>query len=279
MVEIFLLEQLVAFAKSGTLSGAASVLHISQPALSRSMKKIENQFGVALFDRAKSKITLNETGKIAAKYAERVLEADKEMLERTIAFERSQRTITFGSCASLPVNEFMPILQTYFNGMAITSEIVSDDKIIWGLKNHIYNLGILHELPDDKDIFCWKYIDERLSITLPENHFLASKKTLSFQDLNGISILAHGGSGFWIEICKENLKGAKIIVQDSMDTLKELVDAYSLPVFNSNRAVKPCDTSNGRVTIPIIDKQAHVIYYLSCLNSEKTKYNDIFNAI
>lgn len=113
MLEIFLLEQLVAFSKNGTLSGAAKELHISQPALSRSMKKIENEFGVPLFDRSKSKIALNETGKIAAKYAKKVLEADWEMFDKTIAFERSQRTISFGSCASLPANKLMTIIQEF----------------------------------------------------------------------------------------------------------------------------------------------------------------------
>lgn len=54
MVETFLLEQLIAFAKYGTLSKAAEELHITQPALSRSMKKLENEFGVSLFDREKS---------------------------------------------------------------------------------------------------------------------------------------------------------------------------------------------------------------------------------
>ena len=46
MVEIFLLEQFVAFAQCGTLSRAAVQLHISQPALSRSMKKLEDLFGI-----------------------------------------------------------------------------------------------------------------------------------------------------------------------------------------------------------------------------------------
>ncbi|MBQ6505309.1 MAG: LysR family transcriptional regulator, partial [Flexilinea sp.] len=54
MIEIYLLEQLAAFSKYGTLVGAADALHITQPALSRSMKKLENKFGVSLFHRENS---------------------------------------------------------------------------------------------------------------------------------------------------------------------------------------------------------------------------------
>ena len=61
MIEIYLLEQLAAFAKHGTLSKAAEELLISQPALSRSMKKLEEEFGVTLFAREDKKISLNET--------------------------------------------------------------------------------------------------------------------------------------------------------------------------------------------------------------------------
>ncbi len=56
MVEIFLLEQFVSLAKNGSLTRAAEELHITQPALSRSMKKIEDAFGVSLFERSKSKL-------------------------------------------------------------------------------------------------------------------------------------------------------------------------------------------------------------------------------
>ena len=38
MMELYLLEQLIAFSRQGTLSGAAEKLHISQPALSQSIR-------------------------------------------------------------------------------------------------------------------------------------------------------------------------------------------------------------------------------------------------
>ena len=70
MIEMYLLEQLAAFAKFGTLSEAANELYVSQPALSRSMKKLERMFDAELFSRSKNKIALNENGKLAAIFAQ-----------------------------------------------------------------------------------------------------------------------------------------------------------------------------------------------------------------
>ena len=45
MIELYELRQLAAFAEAGTLSEAAEALHLSQPALSRNMKKLEEDLG------------------------------------------------------------------------------------------------------------------------------------------------------------------------------------------------------------------------------------------
>ena len=76
MVEIHLLEQLAAFAEYGTLSTAADKLHTSQPALTRSMKKLEDELDVSLFIRKKNHLELNETGRHAAEYARRGITAN-----------------------------------------------------------------------------------------------------------------------------------------------------------------------------------------------------------
>ena len=74
MIESCLWEQLAALYSSGTLSSAAEKLHLSQPSLSRSMKKLEDVLGVSLFERQKNRIILNETGVLAARYAMRLME-------------------------------------------------------------------------------------------------------------------------------------------------------------------------------------------------------------
>ena len=59
MIESYLLEQLLAFEKFGTLSKAAQFIHMSQPSLSLSMKRLEDLIGVPLFTRTKNRIILN----------------------------------------------------------------------------------------------------------------------------------------------------------------------------------------------------------------------------
>ena len=55
MIDTQQLEQLIFIAEHGTLSKAAEKLHVSQPAVSRSMQRLENDLGVVLFDRQKNK--------------------------------------------------------------------------------------------------------------------------------------------------------------------------------------------------------------------------------
>lgn len=279
MIDIYLLEQLTTFAKYGTLTQAARELHITQPALSRSMQKLEAAFGVPLFHRSSSRISLNATGKVAAQYAARVLAAEEEMVQQTISFDRSLRTVSIGSCAALPINLLMPVFQEQFKGMAITSEIIQDDQLLPGLKNRAYQLVILHEAPEENFIFLQKYLDERLCITLPQNHPLASRKEVSFQDLDGMSILAHRNAVFWVTLCRRHLPHSKLLAQDSLEVLHELVDSSSLPAFSSDLAVKQGYVSEDRVTLPITDKAACATYYLACLQSEKEKYASFFRAV
>lgn len=99
-----------------------------------------------------------------------------------------------------------------------------------------------------------------------------ARTQVSFQDLNGMSILAHSYSGFWLDICRKHLTKGRLLTQDNIDTLYELVDFSSLPAFSSDRAIRQGPGADGRVTVPICGGDAHAVYYLACLRSEKGKY-------
>ena len=280
MIETYLLEHFTAFARCGTLMKASEELHITQPTLSRSMKKLEAELGVSLFHRENSKLTLNETGRIAAQYAEKALAANQDLIDHVLAFDRSLRTVSIGSCSPFPINELMPAFQDYLPGKTILTELSdNDEKLIHGLKNHQYHLVILHSLPEDPTLFCQRYSEEQIYITVAQDHPLVAQESVTFEQLKGIRLLVSANIGFWMDRCLQHLSASDLLVQNSMDALEELIDASSLPFFNSDRMIESGYDLPERKSIPIRDDDAHATYWVVCLKSEQKKYQSIFNTV
>ena len=276
LIESYLLEQFESVARCGTLLKASEELHISQPSLSRSMKKLEDVLGVSLFIRENSKISLNETGKLAADYARRALESNQEMIERVTAFDRSLWTVSIGSCSPFPINDLMPTLQEQLPGKTLSTELVSnDEKLLAGLRSHLYQMVVLHHCPEDKGLFCQRYLDEQLYISIAKDHPLAKQDSVTFEELKGLRILMTAHVGFWME----KLNASDLLIQNSMDALGELIDASNLPFFNSDQMLKAGYQPPNRVALPITDLEAHATYWIACLASEQQKYRSVFSAV
>ncbi|MBQ9016002.1 MAG: LysR family transcriptional regulator [Firmicutes bacterium] len=280
MIENYLLEQFVAFARFGTLRKASEELHITQPTLSRSMKKLEDELGASLFHRENSKLSLNETGKVAAECAEKALAANQDLIDHVLRFDRSLRTITLGSCSPYPVNELVPLLQEQLPGKTLTTELNNEDaRLIAGLRSHLYQIIVLHEYPEEKDLFCQRYIDEQIYITVPEDHPLAAKDAVTFEDLLEYRILMTAHIGFWMDVTLSKLPPSNLLIQSSLDALGDLIAASSLPFFNSDRMIHSSGDIPGRVSIPIVDPEAKATYWVCCLTSDQQRFRSLFNAI
>jgi len=280
MIETYLLEQFAAFARCGTLLKASEELHITQPTLSRSMKKLEEELGVSIFHRENSKLSLNETGKVAAEYAEKALQANQDLIDHVLAYDRSLRTVNIGSSSPFPINELMPALQEYLSEKTILTELVdTDELLLTGLKNRRYDLVILHSLPEDKTLYCQRYMDEQICLTVDENHPFAQKKSISFAEMLGMRILVSGKIGFWMDICKKHLSEEDLLVQRGLEALGELIEASTLPFFNSDRMIEMGVQIPGRVSVPISDEDAHATYWVACRASDQSKYRSIFNTV
>lgn len=279
MIEIYLLEQLAAFAKHGTLSKAAEELHISQPALSRSMKKLEEDLGVKLFIRENKKLLLNETGALAAALAESQVNQNCEMINRIIAFDRNLHSIHIGACAPQPMAELMPILQDHFGDMTISSELVYGEKLLNGLKNGVYNIAILPEPAEYEEIFCQRYFEEHIYVVLPKNHRLAHKKSVKFADLVGEKFLLYQHIGFWKSMCEENMKDSTFLIQPDRDTFYDLVVNTDYPAFSSNKILAEGNPTENRVPIPINEDRARCTFYIACKSENRKKYSAFFNSI
>ena len=260
MFELYQLEQLLAFAECGTLSGAAEHLHISQPALSRSMQRLEAELQVPLFDRQKNKIEFNENGRMAAEYARQVMERCQDMISRVQAFDRSQRTILIGSCAPAPLWEIHPLLSDLYPDRTISSEIRENRVLLQGLRDGVYQLIILPYPLEEPGIACVKYGEEHLFFSLPPAHPLSGSNALYMKDLNGETMLLRNRLGFWRDVTDQKMPDTRFLEQEDV-AFEELVKSSALPSFATDVALRREGNPANRVNIPILDDEANVTYY------------------
>src|ERR1051325_8837254 len=95
-VEIDQLRWFVTVAEGSTVTAAAAELHVSQPALSRGLARLEHELGAPLFDRVGRVLRLNSNGKTLLEAARRAL-TTLDGASRTIrgAADPTQGTVRF----------------------------------------------------------------------------------------------------------------------------------------------------------------------------------------
>lgn len=279
MLETNQLSQLITVADTKTLSKAAEILHISQPALTRSIQKLESELNVTLFDRQKNKITLNKTGELAVSHARRILADVEQMTQSIQAFERSLHTISIGSCAPAPIIELLYYLTEKFATMTFSSETVNPDSLVLGLKNNTYQIIITNSPVKDSEICCREFCREQLFLTIPPAHPLAAKKDGIFADeLAGETMLLFKEIGIWESFIKAKMSQTDFIIQDRDDAFNALIRASALPAFATNLTLKRNDRRQNRIVIPFLDDEAKMTFYCSTLNKNKIYLPDTFSV-
>ena len=280
MIEMYLLEQLDAVARYGTLLAASEHLHITQPSMSRAMKKLEETIGVPLFEHKGNRLELNEYGTIAAATARHILDSQEEMVNRIRTLERSKRTILLGSCAPGPLMELPSILSSLYPDQTISTETRDEDTLMTGLVQGIYQLIILANHLDDPEVCVHPYGSERLYFSLPRDHRLAHKKSIPFSEMDGESFLMASEVGIWGNIVKQAMPSSRFLLQGDTQTLREVVRSSSMPSFATDLTIRLFGSDEQeRVCVPISDESARMPYWCCCRKEDEKRFLGWFQLL
>ena len=279
MIETYLLEHLVAFKQHRTLSEAAESLHLTQPTLTRSMNKLEDEFGVKLFEREKKRLYLNDTGRVAAEYAEDILHMHESMEEQVRLTDRRSKTITIGSCAPGPLLELMPRLSTTFSGMALSTEMTNEETLVSGLKNKTYQMIILNHPLERTGYHSQHCGSEHLCASLVPEHKFAYESSISFRQMNGESFLMVSDVGVWNPIVRKHMPKSKFLLQAGTESLMEVAETSSLPTFSTDLTNRVLGMRHNRFSVPFSDKDAQMDFYCICLEAEYKNYANWFKKL
>ncbi|MFI8943134.1 LysR family transcriptional regulator [Streptomyces syringium] len=146
------LEYLAAVTRLGSLRRAAEELHLSQPALSETLRNLERELGVNLLERKRSGAKISEGGRELLPHIAGVLEAVDRLREAADEQHHISRTLRLGTVNAATVTLLAPAIREF--GVAHPStqvEVVADRQD--GIHQHLgeggFDLGLVSYLRDD----------------------------------------------------------------------------------------------------------------------------------
>lgn len=190
-------------AKAGSLSKAGEKLLIAVPNISRSIKELEADLGITIFERTQKGMELTPEGEEFMNYAKVIL-AQINQVERFYrdGAPKKQRFSISVPRACYISNAFAEFSKCLTDDSAeIFYKETNSQRTIHNLENHEYRLGIIRyaenydkyfkALLEEKSLVFENVTDFTYSIVMSRQSPLAKKEKISFNDLTDYIEIAH----------------------------------------------------------------------------------------
>lgn len=187
------LHYFLAVAELGNITRAAEKLHITQPALSKVIRRIEEEVGANVFDRSGNRVTLNEYGLALRDYAEKAI-MEQEMLRRRIGDlkYRARESVFIGYTfpPSEPIWLFEGMRNFALEHPDVIIRMTQLDSALVGeyLRKRRIDFAVSMQPFPASDIVWREVQSDPLGILLSSDHPLARKDKVWLSDLKGVPI-------------------------------------------------------------------------------------------
>mgnify|MGYP005978988323 FL=1 len=197
------LKYAIEVAKCGSMGKASETLLIATPNLSRSIKELEADLGIQIFERTKNGMILTPQGEEFLNYGKEILKQidDVEKFYKEGAPKKQKFSISVPRACYIS-EAFAEFSKTLSNEPAeIFYKETNSQRTINNMLNHEYKLGIIRYAADydryfkamlEEKGFQYELVTEfSYSLIMSENSPLAKKENIAFSDLKGYIEIAH----------------------------------------------------------------------------------------
>jgi DNA-binding transcriptional LysR family regulator len=183
------LEYATAVARFGSFRRAAEALHISQPALSENVRRLERELGVEILDRRRSGATVSEHGRELLPHMLAVIEAADDLKRAADDSRALSRTVRVGTVTAATVPLLAPTIHAFRDSHTSTQvEILSAQQVAIhrALLEGSMDLGLVNYLDGDDmppEFESTELLRGRPVVCLRPDDELASRATVRVADL------------------------------------------------------------------------------------------------
>ncbi|MDF1823558.1 MAG: LysR substrate-binding domain-containing protein [Verrucomicrobiales bacterium] len=236
-MEFHQLRYFIAAAEELSVTAAAKRLHLSQPALSRQIQSLEEELGIALFDRIKKRIHLTDAGRFFLIRARQIVcDADTSVQLLQEQFGEAKPKTRLGFISIFLDDIVAPAVKAVrkqSHNLEISLHELSPKAQLDRLRDDQLDLALLGNLSDeDRTRYEMKCIMRSpMAAVLPDDHRLAKRKQIVLSELRGEPFVSlsdtifPGRRQFLRSVCQS--QGFEPNIVEESDSLSLLLGAVS----------------------------------------------------
>lgn len=202
-----LMEHIIMFnkiASEQSISKVAQANHISQPALSQQMQKLEEELGVKLLERSNRGITLTKAGQVMLKYSSQFMGIYEDLKEELGNLRVNNGTFRIASTA-VACNYALPCalhkVRARFPQFTFNLNCVNSNETIYKVLNNQADLGFIVGKTEEKGLICNFAFSDKIYLLAHSSYKI--KDSITLEDL----------SRFPLVMLNENFSSYRLVQQ------------------------------------------------------------------
>ena len=193
------LRLVLALAETGSVSGAARMMHVTQPTASMQLKDVAEAIGLPIYELVARRVYMTEVGKDLAQTARAVAGEWDDFQQRVDAlkgYTRGKLRVALVSTAKYFVPRLLGSFCKRYPEIDVSMEVLNRDGVVARLRNNLDDLYVMSVPPKDLDLMDEVFMANPLVMICASGNPLAKQKTLALAELSGQRfILREAGSG------------------------------------------------------------------------------------
>jgi len=177
------LQVFLTVAKEGSFSRAAERLYRTQPAVSLTIRKLEDSLEQPLFVRGARPVRLTDAGILLQEYAERLLNLE--------GLKRGELSVGVNESS---IHALLPALSAFREahpGVQVRVHRMFSRDIPHEVVNYRLDLGAVSFVPRDPQLQATEILKDELTLVVPPKHPLAKRKDVDVEELGKEAFIAH----------------------------------------------------------------------------------------
>lgn len=175
-----------AVARAGGFTGAARLLHISQPTVTTQVRFLEETYGIELFYRRGHKVTLTPLGEQLFELAQRVFALESEtihLLEDSGQLKSGHLRV--GAVGPFHVTEMLAGFNRAFPGVQVSVRVGNSETVLATLLDYQTDVAVLAHFSDDPRFHFVPYRRHPIMVFVHRSHRFAARKSIRIAELQG----------------------------------------------------------------------------------------------